>query len=333
MKKILLAIVTLLATMNTNAQIIKVFANDDTFPIDYFINDANHKYKFVFQETSAVDQVFKCVKVNGHYVYVTLEDDAVGDVSISTQINGETVSVSAQSQSGKYLKLTADNCAKSGKVISGETTAYEWELSNITDNVSAVVEYTDKQSFTITIAENLEHGSIKSTTPSGICAWGETVMVKLAPDEGYFVESIKYNDGTDHDITDTGSFTMPQANVTITATFEEIPIYTEGSFSAPGIKIGGVWWAPVNCGYDATYHPYGSLYQWGRKYGQACELGKDISFGLMQKTDDTEANKDKFGYFNSGFFYNWYEAAINAFDNTMWNGTTKGENDPSPDGW
>lgn len=39
--------------------------------------------------------------------------------------------------------------------------------------------------------------------------------------------------------------------------------------AAAGVVIGDLMWAPVNCGYDATNYPYGKLYQWGRKYGQA----------------------------------------------------------------
>ena len=35
-----------------------------------------------------------------------------------------------------------------------------------------------------------------------------------------------------------------------------------------GIEIGGVVWAPVNCGYHKDDYQYGKLYQWGRKYGQ-----------------------------------------------------------------
>ena len=35
-----------------------------------------------------------------------------------------------------------------------------------------------------------------------------------------------------------------------------------------GIVIGGVTWAPVNCGYHETDYPYGKLYQWGRNEGQ-----------------------------------------------------------------
>ena len=36
----------------------------------------------------------------------------------------------------------------------------------------------------------------------------------------------------------------------------------------PGVEIGGVFWAPVNCGYHASDYKWGKLYQLGRKYGQ-----------------------------------------------------------------
>lgn len=35
-----------------------------------------------------------------------------------------------------------------------------------------------------------------------------------------------------------------------------------------GIVVGGVTWAPVNCGYHEKDYPYGKLYQWGRNVGQ-----------------------------------------------------------------
>ena len=52
-------------------------------------------------------------------------------------------------------------------------------------------------------------------------AANETVTVTVTPDAGYALKSLKYNDGTDHDITSAKSFTMPLANVIITAEFEE----------------------------------------------------------------------------------------------------------------
>jgi len=49
----------------------------------------------------------------------------------------------------------------------------------------------------------------------------------------------------------------------------------------------------------------------------------------MAKADDTEANKDKFGKYNTD--YNWYDGAI---DFALWNGgSSKGLKDPCPTGW
>ena len=51
---------------------------------------------------------------------------------------------------------------------------------------------------------------------------------------------------------------------------DEMPSYIDEHKinHGPGIKIGYVVWAPVNCGYHKDHFQYGKLYQWGRKYGQ-----------------------------------------------------------------
>ena len=41
-----------------------------------------------------------------------------------------------------------------------------------------------------------------------------------------------------------------------------------GKYLGDGVLVGGVVWAPVNCGYDELRYPMGRLYQFGRKYGQ-----------------------------------------------------------------
>ena len=42
-----------------------------------------------------------------------------------------------------------------------------------------------------------------------------------------------------------------------------------------GITMGGVTWAPVNCGYHETDYPYGKLYQWGRADGDGYTADAD----------------------------------------------------------
>ena len=70
----------------------------------------------------------------------------------------------------------------------------------------------------------------------------ETVTVTATPDEGYQLKSLVWNDGTDRDITETKSFTMPLKSVTVTAVFEEKPEISAVSAAAeldltPGDRV------------------------------------------------------------------------------------------------
>jgi hypothetical protein len=76
-------------------------------------------------------------------------------------------------------------------------------------------------------------------------AVGKTVSITTTPSGGYQLSALSYNDGTNHDITSTKSFTMPAHAVTVTATFSALPTHTL-TLKAPGtgysIKatVGGV---------------------------------------------------------------------------------------------
>ena len=68
------------------------------------------------------------------------------------------------------------------------------------------------------------HGTV--TVDRDFVAKDETVNVTVTPDTGYQLKSLVWNDGTDHDITEAKSFTMPTANVTVKAEFEIAHIHT-----------------------------------------------------------------------------------------------------------
>ncbi len=115
-------------------------------------------------------------------------------------------------------------------------------------------------------------------------------------------------------------------------------IYTEdnpwGVYSPVTINLGGdigeVTWAPVNAGYDAD-HPYGLLYQFGRKYGQIY----NGETGLYSTVDGTKtllygndiANKDVF-IKSSAEPYDWCDAVDRL---TLW--PLIDSYNPCPDGW
>lgn len=76
----------------------------------------------------------------------------------------------------------------------------------------------EKKTFTITIEDGITNGSI-TTSPEGSCEEGQTVTVIPDAYEDYVVDIVTYNDGTEHDITSTRSFTMPKKDVTVNITY------------------------------------------------------------------------------------------------------------------
>ena len=127
-------------------------------------------------------------------------------------------------------------------------------------------------------------------------------------------------------------------------------IYKDKSSHGSGVKIDGVVWAPVNCGYHVTDYKWGKLYQWGRKYGQGYDgdlsdgdwnIIGDYSDALIPElvggpvslaTGQLKANENKF--YDSSYPYDW----LYPQDNQLWNSGTadnpvKTEYDPCPEGW
>ena len=95
-------------------------------------------------------------------------------------------------------------------------------------------------SHTITLNDTT-HGSISVSEP--YAAADDTVVVTVTPDDNYVLSTLTYNDGQDnYNIVAQGgvySFTMPDDDVTITATFSEAPTQTGLLLSATGDKNSG----------------------------------------------------------------------------------------------
>ena len=115
-----------------------------------------------------------------------------------------------------------------------------------------------------------------------------------------------------------------------------------------GIVIGGVVWAPVNCGYHETDYQYGKLYQWGRKYGQGYngslydENGNkagtysDMTIPTIEEGRVSEMGGNHKN--NSNVFYAGSDDWVDPANKKLWNAGTesdpvKTESDPCPEGW
>jgi LruC domain-containing protein/uncharacterized protein (TIGR02145 family) len=82
-----------------------------------------------------------------------------------------------------------------------------------------------------------------------------TYLSGLTPGSTYYVRAYATNE--------LGTSYGEERSFTIAA--NPAPLYPGSTL--PSVKIGGVWWAPINAGY-ASDRLYGLLYQWGRMYGQ-----------------------------------------------------------------
>jgi len=96
-----------------------------------------------------------------------------------------------------------------------------------------------------------------------------------------------------------------------------------------GTKLGNLWWAPVNCGYDAE-HKYGLLYQWGRIDGGGY-TGETLIQTATSSYGTTDNPQSDTFYKTSGGA-DWY-SGTNPSQSQLWSNKSKTKYDPCPDGW
>lgn len=88
-------------------------------------------------------------------------------------------------------------------------------------NVNVNVTFVRTDPYTVTIGSS-EHGTVTADKEEAM--EGDTVTLTAAPDNGYMLQAFTVRDEDDHDVTVTdGKFTMPDSNVTVSATFTRVP--------------------------------------------------------------------------------------------------------------
>lgn len=78
--------------------------------------------------------------------------------------------------------------------------------------------------YSVSVAPNIENGTI--SVDNNKPYEGDTVTVTAKPDSGYVLETVKFNDKSANVVGNTATFTMPNADVTVTATFRTANKYT-----------------------------------------------------------------------------------------------------------
>lgn len=114
-----------------------------------------------------------------------------------------------------------------------------------------------KTSYSITKAAT-SNGSFtvtKGSTAATSANYGDTITITPSASTGYSVSSVKYNDGSDHTVTNNSGykFTMPAHNVTVTVTFAEtkysVSVVSEstakGTVASSSVSAGNVTWVTL----------------------------------------------------------------------------------------
>lgn len=100
---------------------------------------------------------------------------------------------------------------------------YTITLTNPGENPPAF-KVTQGTQYSVTVAPDIENGTI--TVDKEKSYEGDTVNVKATPNSGYVLETVKFNGESANVVGNTATFTMPNENVTVTATFREAKEYT-----------------------------------------------------------------------------------------------------------
>jgi hypothetical protein len=156
--------------------------------------------------------------------------------SSSTASSGQQITLTVTPASGKKLVTGSLKFNDTSIPVSGNIGTFAMPAGNVT--ITAEFEDLATDEYSIEVSSPIEGGSI-AIPSTGIS--GGTITVTVTPASGYQLQSgsLKYNDGTDHTITG-NAFTMPAANVTVSAAFEKIPYTVTASTVTGGtIAIAG----------------------------------------------------------------------------------------------
>ena len=145
----------------------------------------------------------------------------VGEVSI-TSTSYKDYSLSFGESSYTYFKLDVEGTNQVR--LKSLTLTYQSGNGTSVDYSDYSTSCTVEQDYTITIADDIEHGTI--TAPATAKA-GATITLTATADENYSFDTWSVTEEGGTAVTVSGNqFTMPEANVTVSATFDENPKWT-----------------------------------------------------------------------------------------------------------
>ena len=226
------ASVTLTATPADGYELEAITVKDANSADVAVTQDTSNKSKYTFtmpESNVTVSATFTVIPPTTYTVTVasTIEHGSVS-ASPTTAAAGAKITLSATPESGYELSAYSVTDAN-GSAVTVSNNSFTMPESNVT--VSATFTVIPPTTYTVTVASTIEHGSV-SASPTAALA-GASITLTVTPDDGYELKSITIKDSKRADVTvtqDTSdnskyTFTMPESNVDVSATFAEPASY------------------------------------------------------------------------------------------------------------
>ena len=242
----------------------------------------------------------------------TVTLSAAAGATIYYTTNGSTPS-NTSSEYSAPLNINATTTVKAIAVKDGLITGVV--SKTYTKAAAYAVTFGTPSNGTITV----KHGETTLTSGDTVTA-GETITITTTPSSGYELATLVYNDGSDHDIKASKSFTMPSSAVSITATFQMQSSYTitfkTGSGDGTSCSTSTACSAVVS---DGSSYLSGNLATATNVYHSGSEglkLGKSSGAGVIKMTLSTSGQKTPTSIVVSAKRYNNNSATLSVNGST-----------------
>ncbi len=214
--------VTLTATANDGYELSTIEAKTKSGTAVTLSGDGNTRTFTMPAENVTVSATFTATAEPTYTVTVGTIENGTVTANPTSAVKGTSVTLTAVPNDG-YELSTIEAKTESGTSVTlwgdGNTRTFTMPAENVT--VSATYTATAEPTYTVTVG-TIENGTVTASPTSA--AKGTSVTLTAAPNDGYVLSAIeaKTESGTSVTLSGDGNtrtFTMPEENVTVTATF------------------------------------------------------------------------------------------------------------------
>ena len=187
------------------------------------VTGSGNLYSFEMPESDVtVNATFNCTTpADPTFSVATGTYTSVQNVSISCATAGATIYYTTDGSTPTSSSTQYTGAITINETITLKAIAY---IGTCYSNVTTATYTMELPTYTVTCATGLTGGSIVASPATAV--EGTTITITATPESGYFLGTITATDGNSNTVAvtvsgNTGTFTMPASNVTVTATFTQ----------------------------------------------------------------------------------------------------------------